>query len=373
MGNLRDSLSRPASEQRHPVLMNAIYLWACFISRPEPLCQHEEHYLRNSLDALHEALQLGDKVIDVIQASCLLSMYFLANGRLLEGSYHASAAAALAVQSGLHKRARLHANPWASYDMADSHDRKPTKNDLQDGEEIHAFWQVYNLDRCWSVVLRKPFLIPDEMDTWNSICCPWPQEIASYETVSHIGLFSPPKLTWLQQGFVDSCSSFQAIKSFLNGDVSPDGFSVPALRAKGSTLLARADLLSQGGKAAGRLTAEQHALDHSITMFLSTLIPVNQLDAILPQDKHSLIITHTLAHTAMIHLHRSMARDDPISFDKCLQSARAGLALIKLISDQDFAFLDPIIGVSSAHLSTDLYLISNVFFCSLAGGLLARF
>ena len=186
MGRLRDSLGLPPSEQRHPVLMNAIYLWACFISRPEPLSQHEEHYLQYALDALPEALRSNDRIIDVIQASCLLSQYFLANGRLLEGSYHASAAASLSVQTGLGGRPYLNTPGWCS-DSMDS-DMKPASSDLRDGERILAFWQVYNLDRCWSVVLRKPCVIPDKSDNCHSVRCPWPQEIKDYENVKGIFL-----------------------------------------------------------------------------------------------------------------------------------------------------------------------------------------
>lgn len=181
MGRLRESLNLPPSEQRHPVLMHAIYLWACFISRPEPLCQHEEHYLQRSLEALPDGLQSPDKVIDVIQASCLLSMYFLANGRLLEGSYHASAAAALTTQTDLGRKTYSNARNW-TVDVMES-DLKPPKCDTGEGEKILAFWQVYNLDRCWSVVLRKPCIIPDRSDSRHSICCPWPQDVDCYENV----------------------------------------------------------------------------------------------------------------------------------------------------------------------------------------------
>src|SRR4051794_23647565 len=45
MGRLRDSLTLPATQQRHPVLINAIFLWSCYMSRPSPLSQHEPHYL----------------------------------------------------------------------------------------------------------------------------------------------------------------------------------------------------------------------------------------------------------------------------------------------------------------------------------------
>ncbi|KIM40057.1 hypothetical protein M413DRAFT_73484 [Hebeloma cylindrosporum] len=329
MGRLRDSLSLPLSEQRHPVLMNAIYLWACFISRPEPLSQHEDHYLQHALDALPEALRSNDRVIDVIQASCLLSLYFLANGRLLEGSYHVSAAASLSVQTGLGGRPSLNTQAW-SCDSMDS-DMKPTLSDILDGERNLAFWQVYNLDRCWSVVLRKPCVIPDKPGTRHSVCCPWPQEIKDYE-----------------KGHVDAHSSSPTIRAFLSGSVSANSFSVPAIRAKASALFSHAEYLanswSSNGKPPPRLHEEMRTLEHTITLFLSTLVPIDQLDAVLPEERHSLVTAYTLAHSATIHLHRRFALEDSASFDQSSRAARACIAVIKYISERDFAFLEPIIG-----------------------------
>ncbi|KAF9478626.1 hypothetical protein BDN70DRAFT_808426 [Pholiota conissans] len=327
MGRLRESLNLPASEQRHPVLLNAIYLWACFISRPEPLSQHEDHYLQHALDSLPDALRSADKLLDVIQASCLLSLYFLANGRLLEGSYHASAAAALAVQSGLSGRSSIEG--WFKNGMES--DMKPTFSDVREGERVLTFWQVYNLDRCWSVVLRKPCIIRDKNDLPRSITCPWPQDIKDYES-----------------GHIDTVSSLPTIRSFLSGSVSATSFSIPALRVKASALFAHADHLSAGwdsnGKASSRMSDEMRTLEHTIVLFLSTLLPINQLDTILHAERHSMIMAHTLAHTATIYLHRSFALDDPMSFEKSSQAARACVSLIKQISDRDFAFLEPMIG-----------------------------
>jgi len=180
---LRESLSLPPAEQRHPALMKSIYLWACFVSRPKPLSQHEETFLVQALDAHREGLRVGDKVLDIIQASCLLSMYFFANGRVVEGSYHASAAAALAVQCGL----QAGIPPETGYNPAASRenlDLKPLKHGYRDAERIVTFWMVYNLDRCWSVALRKPSVLLDGDDPWTSINCPWPRDITEYETVS---------------------------------------------------------------------------------------------------------------------------------------------------------------------------------------------
>jgi len=295
------------------------------MSRPEPLCQHEEHYLQRSLEALPDGLQSLDKVIDVIQASCLLSMYFLANGRLFEGSYHASAAAALTTQTDLGRKAYSHTRNW-TVDAVES-DLKPPKSDTFEGEKILAFWQVYNLDRCWSVVLRKPCVIPDKLNSRHSICCPWPQDIDYYEN-----------------GHVDTSVPLPIIRAFLSGSVSPNGFSIAALRVKASALFAHADHLSANCTKPSRLSDEIQSLEHTITLFLSTLIPIAQLDAVLPDEKHGLIVTYSLAHTAMIHLHRTFALNDAVSFEKCSQASRACISVVKHISDGDFAFLEPIIG-----------------------------
>ena len=102
---------------------------------------------------------------------------------------------------------------------------------------------------------------------------------------------------------------------------------------------------SQGAKMVDILHDVQ-VLEHSIAHFLSTLVNLEQLDAVSAEDKFSWLVTHTLAHTSMIQLHRSFASDDVVSFEKCAQAARSCIIIIKQLADQDFAFLDPIIGVS---------------------------
>jgi len=162
--------------------MNSIYLWACFVSRPEPLCQQEDLYLRHVLEALPEALKSTDRVVEVIQASCLLSMYYFANGRIFEGGYHVSAAAALAIHAGF-SRDVYQRDFWVSTCHFEDFDLKPGKLSNQEDSRILAFWQVFVLDRCWSTFLQKPSVISDGPDARNIISCPWPQEVNDFETV----------------------------------------------------------------------------------------------------------------------------------------------------------------------------------------------
>lgn len=94
------------------------------------------------------------------------------------------------------------------------------------------------------------------------------------------------------------------------------------------------------------LTEEFQALDRAISRFIPTLIPAHQLDATLLHDKHALIVIHSLANAAMIHLCYRFSQEEPVLYEKSLRAAHACVNIIKHISDADFNFLDPIIGVS---------------------------
>ncbi|OJA14047.1 hypothetical protein AZE42_05218 [Rhizopogon vesiculosus] len=332
MGRLRESFTRPVMEQHHPVLTNAIFLWACYISRPGPLSTHESHYLSRTLDALTDALQYHNRLLDVIQASCLLSVYFLSNGRTLEGSYHANAAASLAIQCGLHgamtNRSSLETTASISPFKLD-----PPKDAIEQGEHILTFWQVFVLDRCWSVVLHKPVIIPDGSDGYPSIIMPWPQDMEEYVT-----------------GHIDDLHSFHSVRSFFERQVANlrGGFSPVALRVKASALFERAHHLAstwdQPLATPSVFTDDFQTLEHMIARFIPTLIPVHQLDATVPDQKHTYIAIHTLAHAAMIHLYFPFGAEDPVSYEKCLRAARFCVSIIKHIADSDYEFLDPIIG-----------------------------
>lgn len=330
---LRTSLLLPPEEQRHPVLMNAIYLWACYLSRPQSLGQHEPLYLARSLDFLNEALQNSNKVIDIIQGCCLLSLYLLTNGRLLEGSYHASVAASLAMQWGLHRQ--VSEEPDTGVCLDSSFKLPPPADAIERGERILAFWQVFILDRCWSVVLQRPSTIQDGRDMLTSITLPWPQDIQDYEA----GNFS-------------NLLDFATVQAFLmhhsQVPTFDGGFSDFALRAKASALFEEAVKLSCTWSSHLALTEsvddESQALENTIQRFTASLLPLHQLNGTLAESKHSLIVVHTLAQAALVRLHYRFSENNHLRHEKCLQAARACLLIIRHIGDADYDYLDPIIG-----------------------------
>ncbi|TBU37271.1 hypothetical protein BD309DRAFT_876749 [Dichomitus squalens] len=333
VGRLRDSLSLPSSEQRHPALMNTVFLWACYLSRPGSLSQYEQLYLSRATAALGDALQYTSKAVDLIQACCLLSVYYISNGRLLEGSYYSAAASTLAVQCRLHQIGSE--NELMILDNWDASFELPApKDNIERGERITTFWQVYNLDRCWSVMLRRPATLPDSDHPWASITTPWPQRIEDYENGEpDVGVGSPT----IRAFFVQQAQSN-----------SLTGFTTAALRVKASALFEGANRLSSSWSprslSSSAFSENFSAFEHSIVRFATTLLPLHQVGGAIPEDKYALIVIHSLAHASMIRLHAPFMRDDGVSREKCLRAARSLIHVTKLITDTDFEFLDPVIG-----------------------------
>ncbi|EEB87868.1 hypothetical protein MPER_14601, partial [Moniliophthora perniciosa FA553] len=127
-----------------------------------------------------------------------------------------------------------------------------------------------------------------------------------------------------------------------------DGYSLQALRAKASALYSRADQLALRWnsriKPTGGYPEDMQALELTITRFLATLVPIHQLNTRMPEEKQVLIVVHTLAQAALMHLYQRSAQDDAVAYEKCSQAAKACVAIVKYISDQDYDFLDPILG-----------------------------
>lgn len=333
VGRLRESLTFPVSEQHHPVLMNAIYLWACYLSRPGQLSEHEPLYLSRAVRALNDAVEYPTKIIDLIQGACLLSVYYLSNGQLFQGNYYASTAASLAVHCGLHQIQPDDLTPQVNaVDWNPPFKLEPAKDAIEQGERILAFWQVFNLDRCWSVALHRPAVLSDNNHSWTRISTPWPQRMEDYEA-----------------GEVDITTDLATVCALFKqqGDIHSN-FSTLALRTKVSALFESANRISSGWNAQipvpSSFSDNFRMCEHAITRFTTTLLPLHQVGAAIPDDKFALIVIHSLAHAAMICLHSPFMQDNNISRQKCVRSARSVIMVTKHIAEADFDYLDPILG-----------------------------
>lgn len=196
-----------APPQRHPVLQNAMLLWASLLMRGSPLDAYERTFLSLTQSSLADALSVSQHApvqaesglqivspavaaVDALQASVILSRYFFACARLTEASYHASAAADLAVQWGLHQLSGADLNSFGlvgSFDGDNSTSAlhlAPPSDSIELGERICVFWQVYVLDRLLSVALRRPPCIVDDDCIETRVDSPWPEDAEEYGNVS---------------------------------------------------------------------------------------------------------------------------------------------------------------------------------------------
>ncbi|KAF8485629.1 hypothetical protein JB92DRAFT_1537554 [Gautieria morchelliformis] len=339
----------------HPALLLAIYALACHFSLSPVLTPHESRFVSRALRAVSNALEASDRLVHVLQASCLLAVLFFAKGRLLEGYYHAGAATRLAVGLGLHQitppdwlSATHTGSPAASSDSADARASgsgsgsssilPPPVDAIELGERILAFWQVYNLDRCWAVATGLPVALSDDKYPRTRIETAWPKLLEEYE-MGHVSDADYSSVRYLY--------SQVTTLPFSNND------SAHTLRAKATTLFERAARLSSSFNT-GAQTADQFWTD-----FQSVDAAISRLSVCLPHVRHHgpgqtqtasrgndtvIFVVHALLHAATIQLHAPFAFKDAASQQKSAAVAAVATAMIHNLDEADYAFLDPIMG-----------------------------
>lgn len=172
-------------------LLNAVSLWAIRVS-PGPIADsiysEEEllgrviHHLGRDVATIEGSQQ---RLLHLIQAEVLLSLYYLDSGRFLEGNYHCAGATSLAFSVGLHQLGTPSQRPYPP--LVISGVTTPASADnIRAREEIDAFWSVVILNNYFVAVSGIPSNIPCDA----RISTPWP-------TVSSRISFPTPCLNFL--------------------------------------------------------------------------------------------------------------------------------------------------------------------------------
>ena len=171
--------SRPA-----PCLIFAIYLWSIRISPDKESKSMEDAYMRRATQEAATALSSShpQRVLHSMQAEVLLSTYFFAQGRFLEGKYHVANAVSTALSAGFHKLRSANTGP------SNAHPANPAlpapRDATEEGERIVAAWTVFNLDKAWAVALdSNPNFVHSNRPSASDIDTPWPLEMEDYEQV----------------------------------------------------------------------------------------------------------------------------------------------------------------------------------------------
>lgn len=204
IGRFKASLSLPPPERPHPALMDAIYLMACFYSNVPQLSALQPHFLQLALSGISTSLQHSDRLLHIVQASCLIAIYFFSRGRTLEGYYHSSTAARLAVSLGLHQikpedwyqlQLDVMAQPLPFISFKSCLQLSAPRDSVEYAERVAAFWQVFTVDRAWSVASGLPAALPDDDSPRAQIETTPPTAISDSSVCQLVSVISSTALT----------------------------------------------------------------------------------------------------------------------------------------------------------------------------------
>ncbi|KAF5359432.1 hypothetical protein D9756_003646 [Leucocoprinus leucothites] len=333
-----DRFMRAATQPHHlghhsrpcPSLMYAVCLWS---TKSIPIAARrtfEETWLNHALRFVTEDLAGSHprRCLQVMQAEVLLSMYFLNNGKMVEGLVHANAAAALAVSTK--------SNLIRSASVV----QQPSGDTVDEGEWIDGFWTTVTLSNYWVLVNEnQTFTFYDAPQM--RIDTPWP--LTNYRSETLIP------------------ASHKTLERFIDG-VEDDGYSLLALHTKASVLLKKAIELSNQSSsnhgAAYQYNATHRGLEH-----LAASLP--RLDAQLtPHQRQGIATTHMLTQAAIIKLHRPRGTTSNTARQNCVRAAKAIADLAaRCPAANPLQIVNPIIGfvwyIAHDILRTELRYLSE--------------
>ncbi|KAJ7184466.1 hypothetical protein C8R46DRAFT_1026374 [Mycena filopes] len=316
----------------HPCLMNAIYLLACHFARSPYCSEIEPVFFTRALHEITVALDNSDRLVDVVQASCLLAVYLYINCRALEGYCHSFSAARLAVGLGLHQIRPLPPASAGDAQLGYSEDITPipippARDRAEVADRIAAFWQVFMVDRCWSVASGLPVALPDGDCPQVRIKTPWPT----------------PGLEHNSMGFGDT-GSMNTVSGLFEHQpmlsLESDPMFMPALRAKAAALYERTYRLSSLTKKNDAYWADHHSAELALQRFalvLPTFVGYEPWRTQTPLIDVELYAVNTMLHVSTLHLYKDAVGPET------LHAANSVLALIRQLNDGDYEYLDPIL------------------------------
>ncbi|KAF7329524.1 hypothetical protein MKEN_00214900 [Mycena kentingensis (nom. inval.)] len=307
-------------------LASVILLWATHIRAPTAASGNSAYARAGEVDDVLSsavaAIARDTTVIEIahgnpnpnlhalclIQASILLSLYFLDTAQFTQGRYHCAAATSLALSCGLHQ---LGAAPgMASAPFPPSFLRHGESSSLAHihapaRESIDAFWAVVILNNYFVAVCGAPSSMPSD----TMISTRWPTHQPPYAQAQ------------------DPAATNPNVNANTN-DVA--GHSPLTLLAKSSILLERTISLTNAMNYPGHApnNADLWTLDRRLETFRELLV---QLYPIHPPasppglqqqtENPTLVLTNLFINTAILQLHAPYAATSQISYRKCLAAA----------------------------------------------------
>lgn len=325
-------LPREDPECPIPTLRSVVCLWGILFTPSGPWADRVHFHLSRALASIGHSFpsNFQQNALQLIQAHILLATYFYHFGHLNEGRYQIGAAAALALQCGLHivRSARPSLLPNISM-LPMQIDSPSTQGPIEEGERINGFWAVFHQDRIWAVASGTTTIIQENYDGGLHIDTPWPLDMEFYER----GTIHP------------DLRHRDTLKNFLNS-IEPswpwDTDGILSQLSKASALFEHAARFSATPETSSEAhTAQLFALSGRIDEFSAKLLPLLHLSPYAVAQMHAV---HCLTHGASIQLHAPFTQQVYESRAKCLDATSAILHANVTANVQGFPFINPIIG-----------------------------
>ncbi|KAJ6476042.1 hypothetical protein C8R47DRAFT_664049 [Mycena vitilis] len=299
-------------------LLNSILLFGVHLSGSPALQAREAVFLERAIGS--GAPSQPNEATHHIQAEVLLAQYFLRQGRFIEAMHRINAAASLAIGCGLHRL------PGSRTDSS-AYALPSTRDAIEQGERVNAFWTIMALHKIFSVIMQWPSSVSDILD--EQIDLPWPLEMHVYE--SGIVPINP------QRQFT--------MRSFLDDPMSANveaASSSLANHVKGAALFEKASHIGGNQTNFGDEYTQLTLFERGLNEFIQTLPSFDSIQGSIDAIRQRLV-NFTLCQAAIIQLHSAF--DNPASIHKCLRAARAVVAVNQQIPNmQVWEHIDPTMG-----------------------------
>lgn len=293
--------------ERHPALMNAVYLLGCYYTRSTHFLNVETHFLDLVLRGVASALSEHEKTVDVVRASSLLAVYLYSTGQIVEGYRYSVSAARLALEIGLHRICPTEfPGPLHNQIPINPHHHSTEIND-----RISAFWQIFMVDSCWSAATGFPSLLSGSGEHKVRIETPLPPSQDSADTIAFFG----------------ETIAFP---------------SILALKIKAAALYEEAALISSDNNNYDaeywcNFTSVKNALERiqaCLPLVHDYSLPISE--SIMDVD---IFFVRTLVYVSVININRIHNPAD------ALQASLDAASLIASLSDDAYEYLDPLFSV----------------------------
>ncbi|KAG7087565.1 hypothetical protein E1B28_013520 [Marasmius oreades] len=331
-----------------PGLLRTVYLLGVHLStalQPGEAHSGQEHPML--LLALREtATDLTtthpQRFIHTIQAETLLSYYFFRTGNIIEAKRHASSAASVVLACGFHRVHSSSSSTWGSSSSpvavgpTGSTPLPESKDAVEEGERINAFWTVFTLYRNLAAAVNSASDVCGVFDAPGmQVDTPFPLDMESYKE----GVL-PPAGTSTVWNYLNHVPS-------LNEEYER---SLNTFVVKTSLLFHQAVFLAAqynpdiSQKDSQTFIAAFQSLNHLLETTKAQLGPL-PTDTMNPSTR-SLYLSHSLLYGATIKLHGIFSYSDTASRQACVDAAKTMLKSKSNggIDTQQLGIVNPIMG-----------------------------